>query len=176
MPESLWGCYWSAWKKSFIYQGVATRQEFWLFIIINLIVFFLIGAGSYFLRVDVMADKTSAGGIALVWAYFIYLPLRTFGPLILLFPFLALGVRRMHDTGKSGWWFGSLMLLEIFILPMLAVLMYYVLRHFLDEVSSQQVAKGFIISASIMVAFALVWLCSKPTKIKHPISSSDSMN
>lgn len=74
MPESLWGCYWSAWKKSFIYQGVATRQEFWLFIIINLIVFFLIGAGSYFLRVDVMADKTSAGGIALVWAYFIYLP------------------------------------------------------------------------------------------------------
>lgn len=176
MPESIWGCYWSAWKKSFIYQGVATRQEFWLFIIINLIFFFLIGAGSYFLRVDVMADKTSAGGIALVWAYFIYLPLRTFGSLILLFPFLALGVRRMHDTGKSGWWFGSLMLLEIFILPMLAVLMYYVLRHFLDEVSSQQVAKGFTISASIMVAFALVWLCSKPTKIKHPISSSDSMN
>ncbi|SQI27026.1 Uncharacterised protein [Salmonella enterica subsp. arizonae] len=70
----------------------------------------------------------------------------------------------------------GLMLLEIFILPMLAVLMYYVLRHFLDEVSSQQVVKGFTISASIMVAFALVWLCSKPTKIKHPISSSDSMN
>lgn len=68
------------------------------------------------------------------------------------------------------------MLLEIFILLMLAVLMYYVLRHFLDEVSSQQVAKGFTISVSIMVAFALVWLCSKPTKIKHPISSSDSMN
>ncbi|EBP3476587.1 DUF805 domain-containing protein [Salmonella enterica subsp. arizonae] len=176
MPENLWGCYWSAWKKSFIYQGGATRQEFWSFIIINLIVFFLIGAGSYFLLVDVMADKTSAGGMVLVWAYFIYLPLRTFVPLILLFPFLALGVRRMHDTGKSGWWFGGLMLLEIFILPMLAVLMYYVLRHFLDEVSSQQVVKGFTISASIMVAFALVWLCSKPTKIKHPISSSDSMN
>lgn len=176
MPESLWRCYWSAWKKSFIYQGVATRQEFWSFIIINLIVFFLIGVGSYFLLVDVMADKTSAGGMALVWVYFIYLPLRTFGPLILLFPFLALGVRRMHDTGKSGWWFGGLMLLEIFILPMSAVLMYYVLRHFLDEVSSQQVVKSFNISASIMVAFALVWLCCKPTKIKYPTSYSDSIN
>lgn len=176
MPESLWGCYWSAWKKSFIYQGVATRREFWSFIIINLIIFFLIIAGSYFLLVDVMADKTSAGDMALVWAYFIYLPLRIFGSLILLFPFLALGVRRMHDTGKSGWWFGGLMLLEVHILPMSGDLVYYVLRHFLDEVSSQQVVKGFTISASIMVAFALIWLCCKPTKIKHPISSPNIMN
>ena len=54
-----------------------------------------------------MADKTSAGGIALVWAYFIYLPLRTFGSLILLFPFLALGVRRMHDTGSQDGGLGA---------------------------------------------------------------------
>lgn len=176
MPESLWSCYWSAWKKSFIYQGVATRKEFWSFIIINLIVFFLIGAGSYFLLVDVMADKTSAGGMALVWACFIYLPLRTFGPLILLFPFLATGVRRMHDTGKSGWWFGGLMPLEIFILPMSGALVYYVLRHFLDDASGQQIVKAFNISISIMVVAALVWLCCKPTKIKDPTSSSDVMN
>jgi len=176
MPKSLWRCYWSAWKKSFIYQGAATRQEFWSFIIISLIIFFLVGAGSYFLLVDVMADKTSAGGMALVWAYFIYLPLRTFGPLILLFPFLAIGVRRMHDTGKSGWWFGGLMLLGIFILPMSGALVYYVLRHFLDDASSQQIVKAFNISISTMVAVALVWLCCKPTKIKDPTSSSDVMN
>ena len=82
----------------------------------------------------------------------------------------------MHDTGKSGWCFGGLVFHEIFILPISAVLMYYVLRHFLDAVSSQQVVKGFNISASIMVTFALAWLCCKPTKIKHPTSSSDSMN
>lgn len=40
----------------------------------------------------------------------------------------------------------------------------------------QGASKGCNISASIMVAVALVWLCCKPTKIKHPTSSSDSMN
>ena len=176
MPDSLWGCYWSVWKNSFVYRGCATRQMFWSFIIINFLIFLFIGAGSYFLLVEVIADKTSAGGMALVWAYLIYLPLRTFGPLILFFPVLAVGVRRMHDTGNSGWWFGGLVLAEILILPILSILVYYMLRHFLSDIQSQQIMKGVNVIFSIIVATALVWLCCKPTKIKYPSSSSDVMN
>ncbi|MDR0807074.1 MAG: DUF805 domain-containing protein [Enterobacteriaceae bacterium] len=176
MSDSLWGRYWSAWKKSFVYRGCATRQEFWSFIILNLLIFLFISFGSYFLLVDVIADKTSAGGLAMVWAYFIYLPLRTFGPLVLLLPVLALGVRRMHDIGKSGWWFGGLALTKLFVLPILSPLVYYVLRHFLDDANSRKILGGVNMGFSIIVAVALVWLCCKPTKIKDLASSSDVMN
>lgn len=176
MTDSLWKLYWAVWKNSFVYQGCATRREFWSFIIINLLVFFFIGAGSYFLFVDVIADKTSAGGMALVWAYFIFLPLRTVGPLILLLPVLSLGARRMHDIGKSGWWFGGLLFTEFFFLPMLSIQVYYIFGNVLDDTFSQQVLRNINMGVSIIIAAVLLWLCCKPTKIKDPASPSAVMN
>lgn len=176
MSGGLWVCYLTAWKKSFVYRGCSTRLAFWSFIIMNLLIFLFIGAGSYFLLVEVIADKTSAGGMALVWAYFIYLPLQTFVPLILIFPVLAFGVRRMHDVGKSGWWFGGLVLIELFVLPIVGIFVYYILRHFMDDANSQQISRGINMGFSIIVAVTLVWLCCMPTKIKYPTSSSDVMN
>lgn len=176
MSDSFWSCYWNGWKKSFVYQGNATRREFWSFIIINMLVFLLIGGGGYFLLVDLIADNTSAGGMALVWVYFVYLPLRAIVPLILIIPVLALGIRRMHDIGKSGWWFGGFVFIEFFILPIVGVLVNYILRHFLDDANRQQLSDGINMSFSIIVTVALVWLCCKPAKIKGLPSSSDLMN
>jgi len=65
------------------FSGRARRKEYWMFALINLIIAIvleLIGA----------AIKTQI-------PYYLY-------ALAVLIPSLAVGVRRLHDTGKSGWW------------------------------------------------------------------------
>jgi uncharacterized membrane protein YhaH (DUF805 family) len=66
------------------FSGRARRQEFWMFVLFNLIVaavLFAIGA----------AIKTQI-------PYIIY-------GLAVFLPGLAVTIRRLHDTGKSGWWY-----------------------------------------------------------------------
>ncbi len=176
MQGSPWSSYWSVWKNSFTYQGQATRGVFWSFIIINLFVVFFIAAGSYVLLVEVMADKTSSGGMALVWAYFVYLPLRTLGPLILFFPVLALGVRRMHDIGKSGWWFGGFLLFNVFGMPVFLIMVTRATDKWLSPETGSIVAISIYGTLTAISFIIPVWLCCKPTKIKEPTSSSDVVN
>lgn len=61
------------------FNGRAGRSEFWLFFLFN----FLFGLTAVIIGVP-------EGAIALIW-------------LALLVPNIALGVRRLHDIGLSGW-------------------------------------------------------------------------
>lgn len=176
MSKSFRSCYWSVWKKTFVYSGCTTRYEFWSFIIINIFIFLLIAAGSYYLLVNSVADGITARVMAWKWVYYIYIPLRTFVPLILLFPVLSAGVRRMHDIGRSGGWFVGLVITELFVLPAISLLMYHMLTHFLPETESQRIVEGISISMSLIVAVILAGLCCKATKIQDPALSSDVMN
>lgn len=66
------------------FEGRARRKEYWMFFLFNLIF-------SYSLTfLDLFVLKT--GFINLIYS------------LILLLPSIAVGVRRMHDVGKSGWY------------------------------------------------------------------------
>ena len=65
-------------KNYFNFNGRARRTEFWMFMVVHLIVIFLL----LFL-----------GLFPLV----IYI-------LLTIIPSVAVGIRRLHDTGKSGWW------------------------------------------------------------------------
>lgn len=65
------------------FKGRARRQEFWMFTLINAIIGVAIGL--------------IGGLIGLGWLYYIYC-------LAVLIPGLAVFVRRLHDTGRSGWW------------------------------------------------------------------------
>ena len=77
--------YIDAWKKTFTFTGRARRTEYWLFQLINMVVIYgLIGIG---IAIEVAALPMVASVIAL----------------ISIIPILAVGVRRMHDVGKSGW-------------------------------------------------------------------------
>ena len=67
------------------FSGRATRKEFWMFILFWL----LISIGLYALSVIV-------GGVAKL--------VHTLIALAIFIPSLAIGARRLHDTGKSGWW------------------------------------------------------------------------
>lgn len=90
--------YLEALRKYADFNGRARRTEYWAFVLIN----FLIILGGTFL-----ADTLGFGG-SLLGLYV----------LAMIIPSLAVTVRRLHDTNKSGWWlllsfvpFGNLILL-----------------------------------------------------------------
>lgn len=66
------------------FDGRARRTEYWMFFLVNLII-------AVVLNVIGVAVKAAA------FAGDIY-------ALALLIPSIAVGVRRLHDTGRSGWW------------------------------------------------------------------------
>ncbi|MDR1718682.1 MAG: TonB family protein [Dysgonamonadaceae bacterium] len=90
------------------FRGRARRREFWMFTLFNvifsclwgavilrqagsLIYEFLWGGASYPYVIDNKAQL-------LIMLYVLY-------GLVLLLPSLAVAVRRLHDIGKSGWWY-----------------------------------------------------------------------
>lgn len=72
-------------KKYAVFSGRARRKEYWMFFLINLIISFALGfVGA------LLGDK---GGI-----------IGNLYSLALLVPSIAVGVRRLHDTNRVGWW------------------------------------------------------------------------
>ena len=76
-------------KKFGVFEGRASRREFWHFYII-----------AFMLNILSLAIDVSIFNI----------PFESWGPanlvtaLILIIPSLSIGARRLHDVGKSGWW------------------------------------------------------------------------
>jgi uncharacterized membrane protein YhaH (DUF805 family) len=71
-------------KKYAVFNGRARRKEYWMFVLWNFIIGLVIGFLSGFL------------GILIILLY-LYM-------LAILIPSLAVTVRRLHDTNRSGWW------------------------------------------------------------------------
>jgi uncharacterized membrane protein YhaH (DUF805 family) len=87
------------------FKGRTRRKEYWYFNLINLLI------------VLVLWGASTQWGIILV-LFFIY-------DLVVGIPALAVGVRRLHDSGKSGYWLfiglvpilGSLAIIYFMIQP-----------------------------------------------------------
>lgn len=77
-------------KKYTVFSGRARRKEYWFFVLFN----FLIGLGLAI--VDSLTGIEQALGFGL---------LGTIYSLAIFIPGLAVFVRRLHDTDRSGWWF-----------------------------------------------------------------------
>ena len=71
-------------KKYAVFTGRARRQEYWMFVLINIIIAIALGFIGGFLGIHNV--------------------LGTIYQLAVLVPSIAVGVRRMHDTDHSGWW------------------------------------------------------------------------
>ena len=92
-------------KKYAVFTGRARRAEYWYFALVNAAIYFVLGF------INAATDKE------LFFLGTVYL-------LAVLVPSLAVGVRRLHDTGRSGWWIligfvplvGSIWLLVLFVL------------------------------------------------------------
>lgn len=72
------------------FSGRARRKEYWMFVLFNIIVSFMLGI------VDALTGMTMLDG-SIGTLGFIY-------TLAILVPSLAVGARRLHDIGRSGWW------------------------------------------------------------------------
>ena len=71
-------------KKYAVFSGRARRKEYWMFFLFNLIIAFVLGF-----------IEGLAGGSGIIGSLYKF---------AVLIPGIAVGVRRMHDTDRSGWW------------------------------------------------------------------------
>ncbi|MCH0570982.1 DUF805 domain-containing protein [Streptomyces sp. MUM 136J] len=93
-------------KKYAVFSGRARRKEYWSFALFVWVIYsVLMGIGNG-------AEVTAFQVLAIV--FFV----------AILIPYLAVGVRRLHDTGRSGWWilFGLVPLVGSITLFVFAVL------------------------------------------------------
>ena len=76
-------------KKYAVFTGRARRKEYWMFVLFNLIIAIVLGV------IDNMMHTVTSSGIGLLGGLY---------ALAVLLPGIGVSIRRLHDTGKSGWW------------------------------------------------------------------------
>ena len=97
-------------KKYLVFEGRARRKEYWFFILFNI----LIGIGLAIIdnMTGTLNPETGTGLLSGIYS------------LAVLIPTIAVAIRRLHDTDRSGWWLllvfvpliGGLVLLVFFVL------------------------------------------------------------
>ena len=88
------------------YSGRARRKEYWMFFLFNVLISLGLGV------LDVVAGTYS---VEYETGFFSGLY-----SLLVLIPGIAVGVRRLHDTNRSGWW------ILISLIPIIGVLVLFV--------------------------------------------------
>ena len=91
-------------KKYADFNGRARRTEYWLFVLFSMVIAMVLGVVDYVLG--------TPGIIGLIFA------------LAILIPSIAVGVRRLHDTDRNGWW---LLIAFIPIIGTIALLIFLLL-------------------------------------------------
>ena len=79
-------------QKYAVFNGRAGRREFWLYCLCG----YLIGVVLYLIDLNI--------GSYTVWYGIRYGLLCSFFTVFLLIPNTSVSVRRLHDSGKNGWW------------------------------------------------------------------------
>jgi len=79
-------------KKYMVFTGRSRRTEYWTFTLINIAILIILSVLGAIL-----------GSIAGILGTIVSIVSMLFSLAILL-PGIAAGIRRLHDTGRSGWW------------------------------------------------------------------------
>jgi uncharacterized membrane protein YhaH (DUF805 family) len=77
-------------KKYAVFDGRARRKEYWMFVLFNVLVSIVLSI------IDNIIGTTYGAGNTGI--------LSTIYSLAVLLPSIGVGIRRMHDTNRSGWW------------------------------------------------------------------------
>jgi uncharacterized membrane protein YhaH (DUF805 family) len=102
--------YFEVLRKYATFSGRARRKEYWMFVLVN----FIISVGFLLLdRGTGLYDRQTQFGV-----------FDGFYSLLVLLPSLAVSFRRLHDTGRSGWW--GILLAIIPIVGWLVLLLFLV--------------------------------------------------
>lgn len=98
-----WQAVKTCFKKFFDFKGRARRSECWWFVLFVLIVTFVWCILGSFISVAVMfglgGENFNPKTAAILLTVVAFIPL-----LFLIIPCYAVYTRRLHDTGRSGWW------------------------------------------------------------------------
>lgn len=92
------------------FSGRARRKEYWMFVWFNLLVSIVL-----YLADRMLGTLDAETGVGILGGLY---------SLAVLLPTIAVAVRRLHDTGRSGWWLligflpliGAIVLLVFFVL------------------------------------------------------------
>jgi uncharacterized membrane protein YhaH (DUF805 family) len=95
-------------KKYAVFSGRARRKEYWYFVLFNFIITFVLGF------IEAFASGNNYSVVSTLYG------------LAVLLPTLAVAVRRLHDTGRSGWW------LFISLIPVIGAIWLLIL-YFIDS-------------------------------------------
>ncbi|HIJ79433.1 MAG: DUF805 domain-containing protein [Desulfobulbaceae bacterium] len=71
-------------KKYTVFNGRAHREEYWMFTLCNMLIAFALNF--------IEGLVGGPGALAAIYS------------LAVMLPSIAVGIRRLHDTGRSGWW------------------------------------------------------------------------
>lgn len=81
--------YLAALKKYAVFTGRSRRKEYWSFFLINVLIAMVLG---FISGATGAVDEFGDSAISTIFT------------LVIFVPSVAVGVRRMHDIGRSGWW------------------------------------------------------------------------
>jgi uncharacterized membrane protein YhaH (DUF805 family) len=83
--------YLNAMRRYVDFGGRSSRSEFWLYVLVYVIIYII----AIVLDALVLGHNMSQGGVGIFTGIV---------ALVHLLPGLAVAVRRLHDTDRSGWW------------------------------------------------------------------------
>ena len=113
-------------KKRYVqFYGRAPRREFWYFILFSIIGRLLLSiidgivGLTFILGIDPQGTPVQVGILSMLFS------------LGLILPSIAIAIRRLHDIGKSGWWY------LLAIIPFVNVIGIFVLIYFFITPSQQ---------------------------------------
>jgi len=96
-------------KNYAVFEGRASRSEYWYFILFNVIITIVL------MVIENTIGLTSGGGLGILSMLY---------SLAVLIPGLAVGIRRLHDTDRSGWW----MLLALVPIVSLVLIVFFIFK------------------------------------------------
>ena len=74
------------------FNGRARRAEYWYFVLFSTLISYALTALDFGMGLTFGSEMSPSGILSTIYS------------LVILIPSIAVGVRRMHDVGKSGWY------------------------------------------------------------------------
>ena len=96
------------------FSGRASRAEFWWFLLFAMVFYMVVWIALVAsIRTSVSPTPGAQPSFALLGAFGVAGIVMILIYLALLLPMIAVQVRRLHDTNRSGWWFGIFWLMYV---------------------------------------------------------------
>ena len=145
-------------KKFSDFEGRARRSEFW-WCQLWMFIFYLVAVALF---VPFLFMAIAKNDITILYIGTVILGIAC---LVLLIPAIAVTFRRLHDIGKSGWYY-VLFLLASILMAIILIIPIYIIKHgTLEELVYNLLLPVWIVFASVYSIFLIVLYC-KDSKLE----------